>query len=68
MNRGDNRIWSLLGFLCEPEDSTKGRRGANARRPPTGTLAVANLCRETVKSAVWIMLSIGLAMTLAQLS
>jgi|GEM_PF-1184890 len=68
MNSVDNRIWSLLWFLCEPEDSTKSRRGANARRAFTGTFAAANLCRETVKTAAWIMVSIVLAMTLAQLS
>jgi len=68
MHIGNNQIRTLLAFLFAPEDSSKILGEVNGRQVAVDKTAAALDFRETLKSAVWIVLSIFLAMTLAQLN
>lgn len=68
MHIGDNQIRALLEFLFAPEDSSKILGEVNGREVFVDKATAAINFRETLKSAVWIVLSICFAITLAQLN
>ena len=68
MHIGHYQIGTLLEFLFTPEDSSKILKETNGRQVVWDKAAAAINFRETLKSAVWIVLSICFAMTLAQLN
>jgi len=68
MQSFDNQMWTWLEFLFAPEDSSKTSGEADGRQPLVDKAAAAIHFREAFKSAVWIVLSICIAITLAKLS
>jgi len=63
----DNRLKGLLWFLFESEESGETHTIMADRRPAFQNLTPGERFQETLKSAVWISVSILLSLTLAHL-
>jgi hypothetical protein len=67
LKKMDNRLKVWLWFFFQPEDSSIPGPIVAARRCISGHPAGSNHLHAVLKSTVWIILSIFVSLTLAQL-